>query len=379
MDTENLKKSEESSRTSESVKPDDPEYKVPAKKKKRKKKGWIIFLVILILAAAGGTGYYFMERQKPVNTVKTFLGDVQKLNFDGMKAQLQSNDMSALDHADITNDAYTAFFQNVNQKMSFDIKKTSFSLANGTANITAKIRYIDGSDIYKETITEFLKQIVSTAFSGEELTEEQTQQKLAALLEEKAGTLEDKFAETEITYPLIKAGGQWKIVALDAETVKFMSANFTNVQDEINQSLVEMETADSQQTQTDQSADSSSTIDMSNDKFTIHYKQHRVAKDVSGASCLLVYYDYSNNGTTASSAMVDVNLHAYQNGQALTAAIPESNDDAIDQFMAEVQPGQAVTVCQAFALADETDVTLEAGEAFSFGGGTVTSQTIKVK
>ena len=36
MDTENLKKSEESSRTSESVKPDDPEYKVPAKKKKRK-------------------------------------------------------------------------------------------------------------------------------------------------------------------------------------------------------------------------------------------------------------------------------------------------------------------------------------------------------
>ena len=77
--------------------------------------------------------------------------------------------------------------------------------------------------------------------------------------------------------------------------------------------------------------------------------------------------------------MVDVNLHAYQNGQALTAAIPESNDDAIDQFMAEVQPGQAVTVCQAFALADETDVTLEAGEAFSFGGGTVTSQIIKVK
>lgn len=79
--------------------------------------------MILILAAAGGPGYYFMERQKPVNTVKTFRGDVQKLNFDGMKAQLQSNDMSALDHADITNDAYTAFFQNVNQKMSFDIKK----------------------------------------------------------------------------------------------------------------------------------------------------------------------------------------------------------------------------------------------------------------
>ncbi|GAB6103924.1 hypothetical protein JCM17039_06780 [Blautia glucerasea] len=378
MDTENLKKSEESSRTSETVIPDDPEHKTPIKKK-RKKTGLIIFLTVLILAAAGGVGYYFMERQKPINTVKTFLGDIQKLNFDGMKSQLQSNDMSALDNADITNNAYTAFFQNVNQKMTFEIKKTSFSLANGTANVTAKIRYIDGSDIYKETITEFLKQIVSTAFSGEELTEEQTQQKLAALLEEKAGTVQDKFAETEITYPLIKAGGYWKIVSLDAETVKFMSANFTNVQDEINQSLVEMETSDSQQEQTAQTTDSASTIDMSNDKFTIHYKQHRVAKDVSGAPCLLVYYDYSNNGSSVSSAMVDVNLQAYQNGQPLSAAIPESDDNAIDQFMAEVQPGQAVTVCQAFALADETDVTLEAGEAFSFGGGTITSQIIKIK
>lgn len=378
MDTENLKKSEESSRTSETVIPDDPEHKTPIKKK-RKKTGLIIFLTVLILAAAGGVGYYFMERQKPINTVKTFLGDIQKLNFDGMKSQLQSNDMSALDNADITNNAYTAFFQNVNQKMTFEIKKTSFSLANGTANVTAKIRYIDGSDIYKETITEFLKQIVSTAFSGEELTEEQTQQKLAALLEEKAGTVQDKFAETEITYPLIKAGGYWKIVYLDAETVKFMSANFTNVQDEINQSLVEMETSDSQQEQTAQTTDSASTIDMSNDKFTIHYKQHRVAKDVSGSPCLLVYYDYSNNGSSVSSAMVDVNLQAYQNGQPLTAAIPESDDNAIDQFMAEVQPGQAVTVCQAFALADETDVTLEAGEAFSFGGGTITSQIIKIK
>lgn len=378
MDTENLKKSEESSRTSETVIPDDPEHKTPIKKK-RKKTGLIIFLTVLILAAAGGVGYYFMERQKPINTVKTFLGDIQKLNFDGMKSQLQSNDMSALDNADITNNAYTAFFQNVNQKMTFEIKKTSFSLANGTANVTAKIRYIDGSDIYKETITEFLKQIVSTAFSGEELTEEQTQQKLAALLEENAGTVQDKFAETEITYPLIKAGGYWKIVSLDAETVKFMSANFTNVQDEINQSLVEMETSDSQQEQTAQTTDSASTIDMSNDKFTIHYKQHRVAKDVSGAPCLLVYYDYSNNGSSVSSAMVDVNLQAYQNGQPLSAAIPESDDNAIDQFMAEVQPGQAVTVCQAFALADETDVTLEAGEAFSFGGGTITSQIIKIK
>lgn len=383
MNTENKENLKEETLASETenrdVYTDEPEYAAPVKKKKRKKKGLIIFLVILILAAAGAAGYYFWERQQPIETVKTFLTDVQKMNFDGMKAQLQSNDLSALDNADITNEAYKTFFQNVNQKMTFSIKKTEFNIINETASITTKIKYIDGSDIYKETITEFLKQIVATAFSGQQLTEEETQQKLAALLEEKSAAISNTFAETEITYPLIKAGGKWKIVALDGETVKMMSANFTNVQDEINQSLEEMENADANETPAAPEASDDGTIDMSNEKFTIHYKQHRIAKDFSGAPCLLVYYDYSNNGTAASSAMVDVNLQAYQNGQILTAAIPESNDAAIDQFMTEVQPGQAVSVCQAFSLIDESDVTLQAGEAFSFGGGNVTSQILKVK
>ena len=383
MNTENKENLKEETLASETenrdVYTDEPEYAAPVKKKKRKKKGLIIFLVILVLAAAGTAGYYFWERQQPIETVKTFLTDVQKMNFDGMKAQLQSNDLSALDNADITNEAYKTFFQNVNQKMTFSIKKTEFNIINETASITTKIKYIDGSDIYKETITEFLKQIVATAFSGQQLTEEETQQKLAALLEEKSAAISNTFAETEITYPLIKAGGKWKIVALDGETVKMMSANFTNVQDEINQSLEEMENADANETPAAPEASADGTIDMSNEKFTIHYKQHRIAKDFSGAPCLLVYYDYSNNGTAASSAMVDVNLQAYQNGQVLTAAIPESNDAAIDQFMTEVQPGQAVSVCQAFSLIDESDVTLQAGEAFSFGGGNVTSQILKVK
>lgn len=263
-------------------------------RKRKKKKSWIIVLVIVILAAALGTGYYFMERQKPISTARNYLDDIKAMNFDGMKELLQSNDMTALDNADITNDAYAAFFQKVNQKMTYKITKTKFDIKNGTATVTAHIKYIDGSDIYKETIAEFVKQIVASAFSGTSLSEDETNQKLASLLEEKSDTVEDKFAETDISYPLIQAGDKWKIVSLDEETVKIMSANFVNVQDEINQELTNSEN----QANSDSPAPSSSTdgtIDMSNDKFTIHYTQCRVVKDISGASCLLVYYDYTNN------------------------------------------------------------------------------------
>lgn len=359
----------------------------PVQKQKRgrglrisKGRGLIIFLAVLILAVAGASVYYFMERRKPQNTVKSFLHSMQKMDFEGMGALLQSNDLTALDNADIRNDAYRAFFEAINKKMTYELTKTQFSIQNGTANITVHIRYIDGSDIYKETITEFLRQIVSTAFSGEELTEEQTQQKLAAILQEKSESVEDRFAETDITYPLILANGVWKIVSLDDETVKIMSANFKNVEDEIQQSLLTMEESGSGDTEHKApAATDRDTIDMSNDKFTIHYTQHRVAKDFGGSPCLLVYYDYTNNGTAASSAMVDVSMQAYQNGETLSAAIPETNDDAIDKFMSEIQPGQTVNVCQAFSLNDTSDVTLQAGEAFSFGGGTTTSQTLKVQ
>lgn len=349
----------------------------PVRKKRRKRgKGLIIFLVIFALAVGSLTACYFIQRQKPIKTVETFLTYVKNMNFPGMESLLQSNDLTALDDADITNGAYSAFFQSINEKMSFEITHTDFNIQNGTANITAKIRYIDGSEIYKETITEFLRQIVATAFSGTELSEEETQQKLAAILQEKSAAVEDIFTEAEIVYPVIEANGQWRIVALDDSTVKIMSANFKNVQDEINQSLVEMETGAVSSAPTAGEGDS---INMDNDKFTLRYTQHKVANDFAGEPCLLVYYDYTNKGTSASSAMVDVSLQAYQNGQACGAAIPESNEAALDQFMSEIEPGQTVNVCQAFDLIDMSDVTLECGEAFSFGGGNTASQILKLQ
>lgn len=352
--------------------------KTPKKKKKKHRAGLIIFILIIILALGGAGGYYFYERRQCEYAVKTFLTDMQNMDFDGMSTRLQSSDLSALDDADIRDDAYTEFFQSINQKMSFKITKNDFNLQNGTANVTIRIKYIDGSDIYKETISEFLRQIVATAFSGEELTEEETQQKLAAILKEKSTTVEDKFTESDLTYPVIKTNNGWKIVSLDDETVKIMSANFKNVEDEINNELVAIESGAETSSKESPAADNS-TIDMSNDRFTIHYTRHTVVNDFAGHPCLLVYYDYTNNSSEASSAMVDVNLQAYQNGESLSAAIPEANEDAIDLYMAEIEPGKTVNVCQAFSLTDESDVTLQAGEAFSFGGGTTTSQILKVK
>ena len=373
------------------------EHPVP-KKKRKGKAGRILLLLILILVAGAAIGYYFYERSQPAKELDKYLTGIQSLDFDTMESMLQSADLSALDNADVRNATYESFFKSINAKMTWKITKTRFSFQDGTAEVTARIRYVDGSDIYRETVTEFLRQIVSSAFSGESLTEQETQDKLAAILIEKASSLEDKFSETDIVYPMIKVNGQWKVTALDDETVKIMSANFKSVEDEISQTLA---ASDSTAEGTDGPADSADqtpatsagTIDLSNqrfsihytrnvvstDKFTLKYKKHTVTKDFAGNPCVMIYYDYTNRASGTSSAMVDVNLTAYQNDAALEAAIPSNSDEAVDAFMKEIQPGETVNVCQAFSLNDMSPVTLHASDAFGLDTGITAAQTLNLQ
>lgn len=347
-------------------------------KKKKTKLRLLLLLLILILGAGGGFAYYyFSERSHAEKSVEQFLAGVQKMDFSLMEKHLQSQDLSALDAVDLRNTVYMDFFQELNQQMSFEISENKFNLSGQTAKVTAHIKYVDGSEIYQAAISEFLRQMVSSAFSEESMSSDQAHEKLASIMKEKAAGTKYKFAETDITYPVIKAGSEWKITSLDDQTVKVMSANFQSVAKELENSLsgnIQENTVDAVPAPSD-----TDTIDMETDKFTIHYTQHRVGKDFAGKPCLLVYYDYTNNGSASSSAMVDVNIQAYQNGKVCDASIPEANDSAVDNFIKEIEPGKTVNVCQVFSLSDESDVTLKANETFTFNDGKTASQILKIK
>ena len=152
--------------------------------------GLIIFILILVLVIGGGTGFYFYQRQQPRKAVENFLDSMKKMDFNAMESMIQSSDLTALDNADIRDAAYTDFFSEINKKMTYKITRNRFDIQNGTASVTAHITYIDGTNIYKATITEFLRQIVSNAYAGNQLTEEETQAKLASILNEQAKKVE---------------------------------------------------------------------------------------------------------------------------------------------------------------------------------------------
>lgn len=367
----------------------DFEDNSPRRKKKSKKPLIICLVILLIAAVAGGVAWYLNERHKPVEATEKFLTGMQNMDFTTMENLLQSHDLSALDDADIRDSAYTDFFTTINKKMTYKITKNKFDIQNGTAKVTVHMKYIDGTNIYAATIQEYTRKVAVAAYAGKTMTQDDIQEMLASLLTENASTADEKYSDIDITYPLIKIGDEWKIVSLDDTTVKVMCANFKNVKDEISSQLND----DSSDSSSDASADSTepsdtsdsaqtagSSIDITTDKFSVHFKQFAVSKDYGGNSCLMIYYDYTNSGDSQSSAFVDFTLQASQNGESLEGTYPEANDTAVDNYMNTIDPGKTVTVCQVFLLKDTTsDVTLQGKETLNVSGGQTTSQVLKLQ
>ena len=159
-----------------------------------------------------------------------------------------------------------------------------------------------------------------------------------------------------------------------------MSATFKSVEEEINNSLNNMDNEDYSCTSSnapEESADD--TLNLTTEKFTINYTKHTINKDLAGNPCIMFYYNYTNNSSSAASAMVDVSLKGSQHGESCEEAIPENNDDAIAHFTAEIQPGQTVNVCQGFTVTKESNITVQAQEAFSSNKDANARQILKVK
>ena len=480
-----------------------PPAEPPKEKKPRNLKRILIPVVLLAVIAAAVIAIlmYVKAKDAPQAVVEEFLACAKKLDFDGMDDLLQSNDLTAFDGADVHNEAYHDYFVDLNKNMTYSVTSTNVDLNGETAQVTAHVRYLDNTGVYREALSDLLRLVVSTSQgddsgirerttdqaaskkdSTEEsekgadkdagddadkaskddadktakddaaktvkddadktakddagkaskddtdkaskddtdkaskddtdkaseddtdktsaegpdektadeittdadaetaelqeisatLTEEQIQEVILSLLTEKRDEADPVFTETDIVYPLIKADGKWKIVSLDSLTVRAMSANCVSIHDEVNR-LTEKAPA-AQVTNVDQG----STIDIENDRFSIHYTGSRLAKDFPGNPCLLLYYDYTNNGSVTSSALVDVRIQVFQHGNQCPAAIPEDNRSDTSTFTAEVRPGETLNICQAFSLEDTSDVTVQSSEAFAFGDGSIHSQVLSL-
>lgn len=79
-------------------------------------------------------------------------------------------------------------------------------------------------------------------------------------------------------------------------------------------------------------------------------------KDYDGTPCVVVSYDWTNNGDDTASAGVKLDVGAFQNGVELGMAIfPESGEDA-GSSLRDLKPGATATVTKSWKLSDTSSV-----------------------
>ena len=103
-------------------------------------------------------------------------------------------------------------------------------------------------------------------------------------------------------------------------------------------------------------------IDLNTGDYTVKYTGHAVGNDYEGNPCLIVYYDFTNNSFENASSAVSVHMKAFQNGVQCETAIFMEENEAMSNYMKDIQPGTTLNIGQCYSLSDMSPVTLEASE-----------------
>ena len=425
--------------------PSDPSGPVDEPPSSQKKHRFVLPLIILLLigAIAGGLFLYTRELNNPQEIVKRFVAAAGNLDFDKLEGMTQSQDMSVLEGADVTSPLFRDFFLDCNKKLSCEIAGANMNVNQGTAQITAHLRFLDNTNVYRAALSELLLQTVDSnaqvnpesqkpdeelsgekpdeaieaddeaADAGDEAEEaadeaekaadeaeeaadaaeeaaneaeeaadeaeeaadeaeapasagavpasftidEEMQQRILDLMLEKQVELEPEYVETDIVYNLIKVNRDWKLVALDRETVRAISANCISIQAEIDRLRENPDTFID-----NRHLEEENIFSLDTEQYSIQYAEHHVEEDYAGHPCLFLYYDYTNKGDHPAGALMDVNLSVLQHGKKCMTGIPERNRTDTVSYLKEVKPGETARICQVFALMDLSDVTVQAYE-----------------
>ena len=361
--------------------PKDPEEK-EIKPPSRRVLIFIAVLLALIAAAAVAVSLFVKDRNKPAERVEQFLDYARELDFEGMQSCLKSGDVSALDGTDLMDETYDGFFREMSEQLTYDIVRVRIHHQDGTAQVTAHITYVDASQVYKQTVSEFLSRMVDatldnadTSAPDEEKEEtaaaetkkegpavpdtesEEVQETLLRMLTEKAEENDTVFSEAEIMYPMILENGEWKIISLDSETVRVLAGNSSGIENEIRAAVAGID-PDSQAAAGDEAVEPAG-FEITTENYTIRHTGHEIGEDFAGNPCLKLFYEYTNHSEFPSSPLRDVSILVFQHGKKCPAAIPAENRNDIDSFYAQAEEGETISVCQIFSLSDLSTVMIQ--------------------
>ncbi|WP_172136004.1 DUF5067 domain-containing protein [Adlercreutzia sp. ZJ473] len=111
-------------------------------------------------------------------------------------------------------------------------------------------------------------------------------------------------------------------------------------------------------------------------KYAVTIDDCAVTTDYEGNPAAVVTYTFTNNSDEATSFMVAIHDQCFQNGVQLELALVSDLDSS--RTMSEIKPGASITVQQAYALDDQSDLTVECTELISLDDTVLAEATFSV-
>lgn len=332
-------------------------------KKKRNLKLLVPLVIIaILLVGCGGS------KPKPEDTVTIFMDSLKKVDWQSMSSCMKDSDWEGENEELIDEESMQEFFTNTLAKLSYTIGESKVEGDNAT--VPVDIKYYDGTDLITEIMGEYFTKAMGMALSGQDMSDDDATKMLGEMFSEKTQDLGDTYDEISVTFECVKEDEKWVISDLDDNMLNVITSNFNKVSEDLNDSFSGADLSDDNQSANESNVQFSpddGTIDFTCDDFSLKYTSHELGTDYDGNQCLLVYFDFTNNSSDNTSALVTTGITAYQNGVECNSAFysSEGNESALN-YDKNIQPGTTINVALAFEISDLSDVTIDVSEAFSF-------------
>lgn len=196
-----------------------------------------LFLVMtLIIVSIGLMG---CATDKPEKAVERFFTAAKAFDSEKINAELKVNDTSINEAAtNLVNGSYYKFQVHFLDYLKANATKVEYKVIEtkvdgDKAAVTVSAKYIDGSPVIRGTMGEVFQTLLGNAFSGVEMTEEETSKMFVDTLTNHISTDEQPIVEKTLVINCVKVDNKWYIGELNADIMDVFMSNFMTVGEDI--------------------------------------------------------------------------------------------------------------------------------------------------
>ena len=203
----------------------------------KKRLALILALALTLGLTLGGCG----DKNTPETAVDNLFAAIQSFDTEAINGTLATTGQGDLaggeEFANASADPMTAPFYDYleanAEKITYEILETTTT--GDTATVSVKCKYVDGSGLFSAIIEEFFTQAFTSAFSGEELTDEDMQLMLLEILDENLTSAEETFTEKTIDIACVKEDGVWVVKEMNEDLADVFTSNFLTAATELSE------------------------------------------------------------------------------------------------------------------------------------------------